>query len=387
MNADTEMEIGPMDLRSFLKSRGWSPIDAAQKERLFAFEHPSFARRQLIFPMDSNAPDYSDAVAGMFAKLADLTGEPISWLRTRARFIRDDVLRLRIQASASNTTELPIFFAEEILKSTVKLLKAAACTVLMPRARHPKLFLKDAVEFVNRSRFGQTAKGSFILQVACPLHAVEAEGTLPTDDPAAPFTRQVTTTVQRSLRALTTAIEDDRLDGLIEEMRDSSTPLLSSNLCEAVAGMYDESTANSLDVDIDWSPLRPVQEAALRHPIRIQRDYFPRIQEVQQRLRAADTPDDGPLPFIGTVERLLGDMNPDGRRSGEVLLSLLLPDEDEAVRARVVLSAEDYRKADQAHMTNNAYIRVVGRLRQGRQPRQMTDVSRFDLIDPTTQPS
>jgi len=105
------------------------------------------------------------------------------------------------------------------------------------------------------------------------------------------------------------------------------------------------------------------------------------MEEVRRELRAIDLHHED--TFIGTLERLDGVMNDDGRRSVDVvLLALLLPDEGETVRAKTALSAEDYAKADRAHMTNGTYVQVTGRLLPGRQPRQLMSVSRFDLISP-----
>ena len=114
--------------------------------------------------------------------------------------------------------------------------------------------------------------------------------------------------------------------------------------------------------------------------MRIQRDYFSRIEQVGRALRAAEQQADGDT-FVGTVERLDGEFDVTGRRSGEVILSLLLPDEGETVSAKTTLTAENYAKADQAHMTNGIYVRVSGRLRPGRQPRQLTDVTDFEIIN------
>ena len=134
----------------------------------------------------------------------------------------------------------------------------------------------------------------------------------------------------------------------------------------------------SLDVGFDWSLLyRPPADVASR-PVRIQRDYFSRIEEVRRELRASEL--DQSDTFIGTVERLEGEMGVDGRRSGVIVLSLLLPDEGESVRVRTVLSADNYAIADRAHMKNGAYVRVTGCLRPGRQPRQMTDMTTFELL-------
>ena len=81
--------------------------------------------------------------------------------------------------------------------------------------------------------------------------------------------------------------------------------------------------------------------------------------------------------YIGTVETLNGDPGGDGRRAGEVILRIQPRDGDELVRARVVLSADHYNEAIEAHKTENAYIAVKGKLQDGRQPKSLSDVTYF----------
>jgi hypothetical protein len=277
-----------------------------------------------------------------------------------------------------NDSSLPLGFAGTLVQNTEKLLKAAACTALRPRTHHPRLSLSEALQLIEKARFQQTETGSFILKVACPIHALEVQGGLALDDSNPPFVRQTTLALQQSLAKLTSAIEADTLDALVDELKKSDAPIVSSNLCEAIAGMHDEAVDNSVDVSFDWSALHAVPQQSKAGRIRIQRDYFSRIEEVRRELRAVELEADD--TFIGTVERLDGTMDDDGRRSGDVMLALLLPDEGETVRAKISLNAHDYENAIAAHKTNGAYVRVVGRLRPGRQPRQLTNVTRFELL-------
>ncbi|MDY7576476.1 hypothetical protein [Actimicrobium sp. CCI2.3] len=369
--------VAPTDLRDFLKAQGWSLVEKALDDRLYVLENSRFERRQLVFPMDMTAPDFVDAIGSVFSKLADLMSVPQERLVSRVMSVRDDVLRLRVFFDG-NDSALPLSFATMLVSSTEKLLKAGACTVLRPRAHHPRLTLSEASQFVEKARFGQTENGSFILRVACPVNSMEVQGSLTLESDPPPFVRQVTQTIQRALSQLTMAIEADTLDKFVDELKSCDQPLVSSNLCEAIYSMHDDVVDNSLDVGFDWSLLYlPPVDVAPR-PVRIQRDYFSRIEEVRRELRASERHQRD--TFIGTVERLEGEMGVDGRRSGVVVLSLLLPDEGESVRVRTVLSADNYAIADQAHMNNGAYVRVTGCLRPGRQPRQMTDMTTFELL-------
>lgn len=372
-----DMTVAPTDLRDYLQSQGWSLREDALADRLYMVENVSFPRRQLTFPMDATAADYSESVDIVIAKLADMTGQTSSSIVSRVRALKDDVIRLRVISDGHDRT-LPLSFASTLIGNTEKLLRAAACTVLRPRTYHDRLNLREATQFVDAARFSLAEEGSFSLMVACPLHAMQGQGALELDHSNEPFVRQVTLSLHRALSQLTSAIERNELDRLLDELKSSPTPLVSSNLCEALSAMHEERADNSLEVAIDWSLLRTVTDRAATRAIRIQRDYFSRIEEVRRELRpiafhAEDT-------FIGTVERLEGEMGSDGRPAGDVVLSVLLPDEGEAVRVRVTLSADDYERAELAHVRDGAYVRVVGRLGPGRQPRRLTYVMRSELL-------
>jgi hypothetical protein len=372
-----EKIVAPTDLRDYLKNSGWSVLEEALKDRLYALENIQFPRRQLVFPMDITAPDYRESIHRIFEKLAEMLGQTIQEIVAKAHALKDDVLRLRVFFDG-NDSSLPLGFAALLVQSTEKLLKASACTVLRPLMHHPRLSLTEATQFVEKARFQQTENGSFVLKVACPVHAMDVQGALDLDEHNAPFVRQVTLALHSSLFKLTSAIETDTLDSLVATLKTEKSPLISSNLCEAISAMHDELIDNSLDIGFNWSALHAVPASIGQHSICIQRDYFSRIEEVRRELRTIELREED--SFIGTVERLDGVIDESGRRSGDVILALLLADEGETVKAKIPLSADDYSKAHTAHMANGGYVRVTGKLRPGRQPRQLTEVSHFELI-------
>lgn len=203
------------------------------------------------------------------------------------------------------------------------------------------------------------------------------EGVLQLSDEEAPFVRKVFSAMHESMERLVRAIKADTLQKLVDETKKDDAPLISANFCEALAAMQDERTYNSVDAIFSWLHLKPRNDERLTRPIAFQSDYFPRIEELRRELRAVEEKE--AEVYIGTVERLEGEMGSDGQRSGNVVLSLLLP-EEETVRARVILKALDYATADRAHMTNGSYVRVKGRLLPGRQPRQLAEFSDFEML-------
>jgi hypothetical protein len=333
--------------------------------------------------MDTSAPDYPEAAALAVEKLADVESLNIQSVWNQIQALRDDTIRYRVLADSRDELALPLFFAASMLQGAQQMLLSAAHNVLKPRSHHPRLSRSEAQQIVESALFRHTEKGSFVLKVSCPLQALDdsvGQLALLSHEPRVPFVRRTTMMLCQGVQELVGAIESDQLQTLVDRARSTTATALSSNLCEAILRFQDTTLRNSIELSVDWSPLlRPPPE--LLRPIRIQHDYFPRIEEVRRALR----PDDGPRKdiFIGTVERLDGEMGPEGKRLGEVQLAILLPD-GESVRSRVHLNAEQYAAADRAHMNDGTYIRVDGTLHPGRQIRALTDIQSFELLAPGT---
>jgi hypothetical protein len=362
----------PTNVRDYIRSRGWTLLQDAIAERLFVFSNPQHAPRQLVFPMDSNAPDYKESVHSVAEKLAYIENVSVTKMMSRFLEVRDDTLRLRI-TTPHGIDSLPLSFATEAVIAAQRLVLAGATSVLRPQIHHKRLGrLAEATQLLNAAKFQHTEHSSFILKVSCPYDGLD----IPRVDTEEPFVRSAMRTIMQGLRQVVTAIEADNLDDFIEDTIENPSPLVSSNLCEAIAHLHSDYLRNALDVSVDWSAVSPLPQLAT--PVRIQRDYFSRIEDVSIALR--DTSVSLEDTFVGTVEQLSGDMGPDGRRAGLVVLNLLI--EDEAVRAQVNLTADQYVLADRIHMTDQAYARVTGRLLPGRQPRTLTNVTVFESITP-----
>jgi hypothetical protein len=168
------------------------------------------------------------------------------------------------------------------------------------------------------------------------------------------------------------------LSRFVDSQRAASSPLVSSNLCEALTRLHNDDVRNNIDMSFRWATTVALpQDAGTGESIRIRSDYFGRIDDVRQELRAVER--DREDVFIGTVEHLNGEFDIEGNRAGEIVVALLLR-EGEIVKARVVLDQEHYARAVTAHLDDRALVRIAGRLRPGRQPRTMTDVTSFILI-------
>lgn len=364
-----ELSLPPMTLRDLAQSLGWVQVPEALPDGLFVLNHPDHPRRQLVFPSDEATPDAQETTARMLERLAELSHTPAAALYARAASFASDTLSLRVATPHGADQTLPLTFATTVLQSAQQLLRATTCTLVQPRLYHPRLSRSEANLLIESSAFEHTATGSFALNISCPLAALEGLPARERGDDT-PFVRQVTLHLHRAVASLIYAVEADQIEGFLEQQR--ADPLVSANLCEALTQMHDERLENRLELAFRWSgrcPLPLPQQGALQRPLRIQRDYFERIGSIARALRPAETPQHD--HFVGTVEALQGELDEEGRRAGEVTFSLLK--DGESIRARATLNAADYALANAAHMAEHAYVRVVGTLHPGRQPRLLSD--------------
>lgn len=370
--------IAPTALRDYAKDRGWVQNPHASRDRLLVMDHPEFSRRQLVFPLDTTAPDYGEAIDLVVAKLADLERrDPAAVLRNLLE-VGDDAIAFRLDSPRLDQASLPLSFAAAMVAGAQQLLLASACTVLKPQTHHPRLGRAEAQQLLEVAKFRHTAAGSFVLNVSCPVHAMDVQVALWPEALGVPFVRRATMAMYKGLHELVSAIESDSIEQLVAQARLSPMPVLSSNLCEALSTFEDSSLRNSLDLSITWAAAFPRPQSVGRiSTVRVQHDYFGRIEEVQRALRAQESHVED--VFVGTVERLDGEMGDDGKRSGEVILSIFTS-EGVQVRARAQLDSSQYADAIDAHRTEGVFVKIAGRLHPGRQPRLLSKISLFEIM-------
>jgi hypothetical protein len=104
---------------------------------------------------------------------------------------------------------------------------------------------------------------------------------------------------------------------------------------------------------------------------------FPRISDIGKFLRNPSGTQ--AARFLARVDVLRGsEIDIQGRRYGEVTLSITLGDDDEIVRARAILDAQQYAIANEAHMQNR-YVIVTGILDRSNRLSTVRDVTGLEL--------
>jgi hypothetical protein len=254
-----------------------------------------------------------------------------------------DVLRFREVSPDADRGTLPFDHAVRLIDGIQRLLRSVAHSVLVPQPYHPRLSRSEAEEFVNRCRLGQTERGSFVLNVACPLELPVA---LPGMEPE-PFARRVTNLLMQSLEALARAMDTGQAEDLLDTTRN---PGISANLCESLLLLRPAGDEATLTVSAVWSRAFLLKsEKAIRH-VQLAQGVFDVAEIVGPRLRT--TPQPRTARWFGFVDALRGQpQHHDLRPCGEVDFTLL-DDEQGEIHARGILNADDYATAAEAHLNS-----------------------------------
>lgn len=285
-----------------------------------------------------------------------------------------DTLRVGVSTTRQVQDGLPLSYAVRAIAGAEKMLRAAACSEVQRQAFHPKMKRTEAQKLVESAQMRHTESGSFVLKIACPIDAISA------DDrpvfPSAPFVRRALLGMSEGVRALIRALEADTLDKLVEEAKKEGASPLSANLCEGLLAYEDEDLRANIDFSVAWSSRLETPAALHREKVRVQWDYFPRIEQVRTALRTDQAP--RAQTFIGIVDELKGDLGVGEQREGEVILALFV--DEEIVKAKVILGVDHHRLAHQAYGQGKTYVRIAGLLHPGNQPRRLTDVRQFEIL-------
>jgi hypothetical protein len=365
--------VTPRALTGYARGLGWQPVPNGRRSDIAVFHRPDSRLHQIIIPTDPTLDDFGEAVIEAVRKLAEFEHRSARAVLEHLLLPPADMVRFREVSADAETGILPLDHAVHVLDGVRKLLLSVAHSVLVPQRYHPRLSRGEAGEFVSRCRLGQTERGSFALTVACPLD-LQAGLIGPNEEP---FARRVTSLLTRVLQELAQAADSGRVAELADPARH---PGISANLCESLLLLQPDSERACLGVSVAWSRalLPPTGEASPE--VQLRREAFEVAEALAPRLRSVP----GPRVdrFYGFVDELRGQPTPpDPRPSGEVRFTLF--DQEEEIRARADLNADQYAEAIAAHAVTDlvSFKGVLQRLPRLNRIERVADFERVRLDD------
>ena len=371
------LDVTALDLRDYAISYGWELVKEALNDGLYVLNSPRHDDSQLIFPIDL-AKDVRLTEVSL-ERLREFTGKKLFRILEEIREVNDDALSIRYFSETKSISSMLFSDALQTFEATKKLLLSAGSSVVAPSSFYPRLSRTEPNDLLKKTKFRHTEKGSFILNISCPLDFSATVTPSLFEDVSVPYTRSTFKLINQACFYIATAVSEGEQDEFIGKQLSSDTPIVSSNFCDALSELFDEQRELPLDIGFTWSraSLKKIPAPQLPHALHFPFEFKQRIEYIRDGLKPAKQ--EITDSFFGTVESLDGDNNNDGKREGPIRLRLYMPDGE--INAKAVLLPDDYQIAIDAHR-DTTLISIKGKLLPGKQSWVIKDISDFSLLRP-----
>jgi len=349
--ADEDEAPPPPAVSAYLRSVGWVPVDA---DASWARFRNTFAGEEVILevPLRAHAPDYRRRFAELIADLRRIERRTAEQLLRDIRSSSSDVIKIRLRGGADGG-RISLEHGARAFQRTRDLLLAAACAAVETRPVYSRRKPDLAMDYVHRTRFGPTEAGSFVITVESIVPPqIVTQPELPGMEPE-PFDRAVGLVLARATTVARRIIDE-------VSMTSSSTPIvagvehgLSSNLCDALAGLIEAGLSQSVELRFRWAAARPTAADVPREVI-FESETAPFLSEMARTLRERSTIAE--FELVGPVYKLT---SPAPGAGGEITVAMTDPWPGRKVR--VELPGQAYQQATSAHGAGQ-WISVEGEL-------------------------
>jgi len=353
-------------VQSYLKNTGWERTKSKREHvALFtkAIEN-DFLEIQL--PLSRNFYDYPQALFSALQILSDSESRDTEQILSDLLLPPSDVIRYRVANEDTEAGTISFEDGYNLLQSAKKSLYTTACDILQPELYHKRLGFKGANQFIEQCRLGQTERGSFIASIICPFinETVEDKPTQLTlfansEELNQSFTRKVTTQLMNSLKIIKEVIENDEISKLING---ETEVVISANFLESIVEVNQFKGGGELEVISTWASVSPIK-ISIPNRISINKEFIPAIENIIEKIIPKDEGEFG--EFVGKISQVKAEPDATKRKEGEVTFNFI-GDNEMAIKAKIILNAEDYKTACEAHefgknVVVNGTLKNIGR--------------------------
>ncbi len=346
-------------VRAHLRSLGWVFDGAYGLADVFCF--PEEKQAEVLLPQRQDLSDFASRMFDLIQTLAVIHEKPPWDVLHELQSPDGDRLRYRAIAGSVRSGVIPLTNGLDLFTQAIKSMRAAACSVVQPRAVFMQMGFTQVDEFIKSCVLGQTEAASYAINIISPMTRVNKETTMPLfvedhDEELfrlEPFPRKVSISLMKGLSMVNKGI----LGRSIDMIADSVNEGVSANLCEALTEMRPFGEQSSLDIEVSWSAARPVLPGAPPRKVSFRHQDFELIRRAGEKLRGDSVVRNAKIE--GYILGLSSEFNFTEGERGTIKISRT--DEQGAGLVKAKLGEADYARACDAHK-NNQRVAITGKL-------------------------
>ena len=337
------VNVAPFQLEGYMLNNGWQKDgDLGRVATIWHRPEADRVDAEVILPLSTGAKDFRDRMIDAVTAIASFEGRPLVDVVKDTLGHHADLIRVRVIADDVDEGTIPINDGVLLNERARDLLVAAANGTLQKRKHFSGPQAKEAKEYIDSLRLGQTEIGSYVVNVIAPMKMIHVDQDAL--DPV-PLAKIITATLASSLQALSSAARAFTNTADLSVFDEAVLQGASANMCDALVGLGGTDKKRSFEISI--APSRSGTFKSERQTFEFG------IEEVSGIAAAASYYKENYVlenrTITGFIKRL---DRPHGEQNGTVSITALLADVDKNIS--VELGAEDYDRAITAHKANDA---------------------------------
>ena len=248
--------VTPLGVHAYLAAHGWTRTGSYRFDRGGVYRRPD-DRATVLVPASTRFADYPIRILQLAEVVGRTEDRRPSMVLADLSLATVDLIRVRLP-KARDDYSLALNAGVDLLDGSRRLLLAAACSTVRPQRQFRAGRNERASAYLDSVRLGQTAPGSFIVNLQVPVSPALAEADQNhLFEP--PFERRANRTLVAGLRAVREATDlVNRGEGDIWAFDARVQNGVSANLCTAAAELID--IGGGLEVSVSWALTRPPNE-------------------------------------------------------------------------------------------------------------------------------
>ncbi len=351
-------KIYPVDLISYLKSKGWTQKQCAYNSLLIWTQKKAEKEEfEVLVPLETNFVDYALRISETLSVLEIFENRSASSIYQNLINSSADVIRIRAHSSKTFNGTLPLNDSVFLLEASRDLITAAACSTILPKANYPTRKPDKVVEFMDKVQFDHTEKGSFIITISTKIPPILKMPETNNENIIIeePFERRVMMNLILALEACREASKKAFISNDINSFELAIEKGVSANLCEAIVGISNSCGNEHLDISMEWSLGRPAPKP-IPNKVEFNKDFLPFIGEAARTFKETKPIEE--FELRGVVIKLT---SKDRKKSGEITVFGLL--EGQQRKVNIKLEKPIYDIAIKAHQ-DGIPISCIGELKK-----------------------
>lgn len=359
-------EVTVAQIEAYLQQKQWY-VDGDIRKIATIWHRRQDEDAEVVLPQPT-ARDFHQRLKGALTTIASYEKREVSDLLRDIKRLFANFITVRVIHADTKDGTIPISDGVLLVTKAKDLLSAAAQSVFVKRKHYTGSTPREAKDYLETLRLGQTEVGSYVVNVIAPLQESSMDG--PATAEAIPLAQAITLNLVTGLEALTKANEIYEEQGDLRVFDDAVLSGASANMCDALLGFSGAQNNREFEVTVT-AAASPLFDSEPR------KFAFGAPQVAVLQKASGYYKDDYVLPqrqLLGYITKL---SRPKDETSGTITVDAEVNGVERKVK--VALMGEDYHMAVLAHYDGKV-VRVDGDVRVKAKAAELLNPSNFGVI-------